>query len=95
MAIPISTCVLYTDDSVTVEQIQEMELIVLVTLRWEVLSVTPLDCAGPILERIRLSDEIRLRAKKRAAILLDLAALESSLLHFSSSTVAAACVIIR
>jgi len=94
VAIPISTCVLYTDESVTVEQIQEMELIILVKLRWDVLSVTPSDSILPILQRIRLSEEVRLRAKKRAQILVDLAALESSLLHFSPTIVAASCVII-
>lgn len=93
-AIPISSCVFYTDNSITSSQIREMELIVLLKLRWQVLSVTAYDFLRPIMHRIRLNADQIHRVRNRSRFLVDISCLEESLIAFAPSILASACIAI-
>lgn len=94
-AIPISSCVFYTDNSITSSQIREMELIVLLKMRWQVLSVTAYDFLRPIMHRIRLNADQIHRVRNRSRFLVDISCLEESLIAFAPSILASACIAIR
>jgi len=72
-----------------------MELIILLKLRWHVLSVTAYDFLRPIMHRIRLNIDQIHRVRNRAQFLVDVSCMEESLLAFEPSILASACIAIR
>ena len=85
----------YTDNSITEPQIRDMEVIILLKLKWEVLSVTAYDFLRPILYRIRLNPAQLIRVTNRARFLIDICCLEEILIPFKPVMVALSCIIIR
>ena len=72
--VPMSAgvCVMYTDDSITLGQLLEMELIILNFFKWHVISTLATDLVLPVLDKLNYTQEAKTSSKKKIRSLLDL-----------------------
>lgn len=62
---------MYTDNSITEDQLLEMELLVLSFFKWDVLTCLSVDMVLPILAELKLTEDSKV-LKNRVRSLLDL-----------------------
>lgn len=77
------TCVMYTDYSVTKDQLIEMEFILLAHFKWDVYSTLSHDLVSPILFIFNLSAEIKNQAAGKIRCFFDCLLTESEFLIYS------------
>lgn len=85
--------VLYTDCSITVDQLLEWELVLLEALKWNVSRITPHDVLDNIIVRLPFNDEQRLAVRRHAVTFIVLCITELKFTATPSSMLAAACII--
>ena len=85
--------VLYTDNSITYEQMLTWELLLLGRLRWDVASVTPHDFFDQILWRLRgIPKRLVAKIRRHAQHFANLTATDFKFIHYPPSMVAACCI---
>lgn len=85
----VDTCVMYTDYSVTKDQLVEMEFIMIKHFKWEVYTVLACDLVLPLLYRLDLVDSANMNTIKS---FLDLCLTESCFLPYSKRILTIACL---
>ncbi|KAI1301644.1 G1/S-specific cyclin-D2 [Halotydeus destructor] len=95
-AIPADKLVLYTDYSISCEELMGWELLVLSRLKWDLAAITPNDFVSPILRRLQswtkgCKDMLPL-IKKHAQTFIALCAADFKFSMCPPSLVAAACI---
>ncbi|KAF2346006.1 Cyclin C-terminal domain [Trinorchestia longiramus] len=88
----VDTLAYYTEDSVTVEEIRQWEVLILAKLAWNVCPVIPFDFVEPLLNLIP-KDENFERIRSHSYTYVTLAATDSAFVGTPSSCVAAAAVL--
>jgi len=84
---------MYTDDSITEQELKETELLILHRLRWELSSTTPLDYLDHIIPRLCLPSFINLSVlRRKTENIIALAALSYYFCYKPPSLVAAAAI---
>lgn len=85
--------VLYTDNSITYEQMLTWELLLLGRLRWDVASVTPHDFFDQILWRLRgIPKRLVTKIRRHAQHFANLTATDFKFIHYPPSMIAACCI---
>jgi len=85
--------VMYTDFSITLEGLQDMELLVLKKLNWDLSVVTAYDFVEQILHRLHdMSNEIMETVKRHTKTFIDLANTEYSFIQYTPSLLAGSCI---
>lgn len=84
--------IIYTDNSITLEQLLHFELIVLRKLKWDLSAITPHDFLEQILHRLPISKERGQRLRKHAQTFIALCATEYSFAMQPPSMIAASSV---
>jgi len=85
----VDTCVMYTDYSVTKDQLIEMEFIMISHFKWEVYTVLACDLVAPLLRKLN-SDLLALNVTMIKSF-LDLCLTESRFLPYSKRILLIAC----
>ncbi len=84
--------VIYTDNSITLEQLLHFELIVLRKLKWDLSAITPHDFLEQILHRLPISNECSQKLRRHAQTFIALCATEYSFAMQPPSMIAASSV---
>lgn len=85
--------VMYSDSSITVDQLLEWELVLLEVLKWNVSRVTPHDVLDHIIVRLPFSAEQRQLIRRHAVTFIVLVITDMKFTATPSSMLAAACII--
>lgn len=81
--------VVYTDNSVTLEDLMTMEMLVLNKLKWDLSAITPHDFLEQILSRIPMENEVRTSIKRHAQIFIALCSKDCKFMMYPPSMIAA------
>lgn len=81
--------VVYTDSSITLEDLMTMELLVLNKLKWDLSAITPHDFLEQILSRIPMETDLRNSIKRHAQIFIALCAKDCKFMMYPPSMIAA------
>ncbi|XP_038048852.1 G1/S-specific cyclin-D2-like [Patiria miniata] len=84
--------IIYTDNSITLDQLLHFELIVLRRLKWDLSAITPHDFLEQILHRLPISKECAQRIRRHAQTFIALCATEYSFARQTPSIIAASSV---
>lgn len=84
--------VIYTDHSITHQELLDFELLVLYHLKWDVLSVTGIDFVDQILHRLDLGEERTRVARKHAHTFIHLCYTDHKFSMYTPSMIAAGSV---
>lgn len=84
--------VIYTDNSITLHMLMEMESLVLSKLKWDLSAVTPHDFLEQILSRLSLDKEQTERTRKHAQTFIALCATDCKFMMYPPSMIAAGSV---
>ena len=85
--------VLYTDNSITYEQMLTWELLLLGRLRWDVAAITPHDFFDQILWRLRgVPKRLVAKIRRHAQHFASLTATDFKFIHYPPSMIAACCI---
>ncbi|XP_022112210.1 G1/S-specific cyclin-D2-like [Acanthaster planci] len=84
--------IIYTDNSITLDQLLQFELIVLRKLKWDLSAITPNDFLEQILHRLPISKECAQRLRRHAQTFIALCATEYSFARQMPSIIAASSV---
>ncbi|XP_026695055.2 G1/S-specific cyclin-D2-like [Ciona intestinalis] len=92
--LPLTTekLVVYTDHSVGQDELLKFELLLLMRLKWDVLSITPIDFVDQILHRLHLDETTAAVAKKHAHTFIHLCCTDHTFSVYTPSMVAAGSV---
>lgn len=85
--------VLYTDNSITYDQMMTWELLLLGRLRWDVAAITPLDFFDQILWRLEgIPKHLVGKVRRHAQHFASLTATDFKFIHYPPSMIAATCI---
>nr|UVJ52479.1 cyclin D2 [Sinohyriopsis cumingii] len=84
--------VIYTDNSITLQELMDMELILLSKLKWDLSAITPHDFVEQILCRLSLGKEKAETIKKHAQAFIALCATDCQFMMYPPSMIAAGSV---
>jgi len=84
--------IMYTDYSITIDELRRWELLILSQLSWEVAAPTPNDFLNLILRRVQTKDSKMNLIKKHAETLISLCATDFEFSLFPPSVIATACI---
>ncbi|XP_076444932.1 G1/S-specific cyclin-D2-like [Babylonia areolata] len=84
--------VIYTDNSITLTDLREMESTVLQVLKWDLSAITPCDFVAQIVHRLALDPAKVAQVKQHANIFIKFCATDNKFMLYTPSMVAAGCV---
>ncbi|KAL8596517.1 hypothetical protein ACOMHN_022260 [Nucella lapillus] len=84
--------VIYTDNSISLADLREMELTVLQVLKWDLSAITPCDFVAQIVHRLALHPHKVADVKQHAHIFIKFCATDNKFMLYTPSMVAAGCV---
>merc|ERR1712218_620947 len=91
--IPGKSLIIYTDYSITAEELKEWELLVLYQMQWELSAITPLDYLDHALPRLGLENIVNMdELRRRTETILVLAATDYQFAYHSPSLMAASAI---
>ncbi|XP_077090943.1 G1/S-specific cyclin-D2b [Siphateles boraxobius] len=83
---------MYTDNSITSQQLLEWELVVLSKLKWNLAAITPLDFIEHILHKLPFPEDRQTLIRKHAQTFIALCATDHSFTMYPPSMIATGCV---
>ncbi|XP_052411057.1 G1/S-specific cyclin-D2b [Carassius gibelio] len=83
---------IYTDNSITSQQLLEWELVVLSKLKWNLAAITPLDFIEHILHKLPFPEDRLTLIRKHAQTFIALCATDHSFTMYPPSMIATGCV---
>merc|ERR1711936_1423748 len=91
--IPGKSLIIYTDYSITAEELKEWELFVLYKMQWELSAITPLDYLDHAIPRLDLENHVDIEElRRRTETILVLAATDYQFAYHSPSLMAASAI---
>merc|ERR1712226_1222383 len=91
--IPGKSLIIYTDYSITAEELKEWELFVLYQMQWELSAITPLDYLDHAIPRLDLENHVDVEElRRRTETILVLAATDYQFTYHSPSLMAASAI---
>uniref|UniRef100_A0A8C1JJE8 Cyclin D2, b n=1 Tax=Cyprinus carpio TaxID=7962 RepID=A0A8C1JJE8_CYPCA len=83
---------MYTDNSITSQQLLEWELVVLSKLKWNLAAITPLDFIEHILHKLPFPEDRMMLIRKHTQTFIALCATDHSFTMYPPSMIATGCV---
>jgi len=84
--------VMYTDNSITVSELRDMESTILHVLKWDLSAITPNDFVAHIVHRLPLDPASVPNVKKHAQTFIALCAADCKFMLYPPSMIAAGCI---